>query len=66
LLVLLVMLISPDGLVGVILRGRDGAASLGRSRGGPSDGDPGNQIATADSGPTGPTVPTNTREGSIR
>jgi branched-chain amino acid transport system permease protein len=65
LLVLLVMVLSPDGLVGVVLRCRDAVASIGRGRG-TGDGDSDNQIATADGGPTGPQVPTNTREGSIR
>ena len=67
LLVLLVMLLSPDGLVGVILRGRDGWAALGRGRAPTAgNGDSDNQIATADGGPTGRPVPTDTRQGSIR
>ncbi|MAT04559.1 MAG: ABC transporter ATP-binding protein [Acidimicrobiaceae bacterium] len=66
LLVLLIMLLSPDGLVGVILRIRTAATGLRGDGGSTSDDASDHQIATADGGPKGPPVPTHTREGSIR
>jgi branched-chain amino acid transport system permease protein len=64
LLVLLIVLLSPDGLVGVLLRGRGWARRLAR---GPAPADDGHAaVATADSGASGRSlVPSESTKGSI-
>lgn len=64
LLVLLIMVVSPDGLIGVLVRARDAVTSSSNGRGGAAADQ---QIATADGGPTGRSaVPQHNTEGSIR
>ncbi len=66
LVVLLVMLLSPDGLVGIAVRCRDWMARFRRSDDAAPQ-PPDAQLATADGGPTGRSaVPSHTTEGSIR
>jgi branched-chain amino acid transport system permease protein len=68
LLVLAVMVLSPDGLVGVVIRCRDRLGRIRRPDGrgpGPEPGDP--QPGTTDGAPTErAAVPSHTTEGSIR